>query len=91
MMDYNSILSRQVQEIKPSGIRRFFELAAEMEDVISLGVGEPDFKTPWAIRQAGITSLERGRTHYSPNAGFQPGHYQPRGRGAHPRALLCLL
>ena len=71
MMDYNSILSRQVQEIKPSGIRRFFELAAEMEDVISLGVGEPDFKTPWAIRQAGITSLERGRTHYSPNAGFQ--------------------
>ena len=71
MIDYNHILSRQVQEIKPSGIRRFFDLAAEMDDVISLGVGEPDFKTPWAIRQAGITSLERGRTHYSPNAGFK--------------------
>lgn len=71
MIDYSSLLSEKVQEIKPSGIRKFSELAAEMGNVISLGVGEPDFQTPWAIRQAGIESLERGRTHYSPNAGFR--------------------
>ena len=71
MIDYSSLLSMKVQEIKPSGIRKFSELAAEMGNVISLGVGEPDFQTPWAIRQAGIESLKRGRTHYSPNAGFQ--------------------
>ena len=71
MIDYSSLLSGKVQEIKPSGIRKFSELAAEMGNVISLGVGEPDFQTPWAIRQAGIESLERGRTHYSPNAGFR--------------------
>lgn len=70
-MDYDKILSPQVCALKPSGIRRFFDIAAEMEDVISLGVGEPDFKTPWSIREAGIKSLERGRTHYSPNAGFK--------------------
>ena len=71
MIDYSSLLSGKVQEIKPSGIRKFSELAAEMGNVISLGVGEPDFQTPWVIRQAGIESLERGRTHYSPNAGFR--------------------
>lgn len=71
MIDYSSLLSEKVQEIKPSGIRKFSELAAEMGNVISLGVGEPDFQTPWVIRQAGIESLERGRTHYSPNAGFR--------------------
>ena len=63
MIDYSSLLSGKVQEIKPSGIRKFSELASEMGNVISLGVGEPDFPTPWAIRQAGIESLERGRTH----------------------------
>ena len=61
MIDYSSLLSEKVQEIKPSGIRKFSELAAEMGNVISLGVGEPDFQTPWAIRQAGIETLERGR------------------------------
>ena len=61
-MDYESILSRCAQEIKPSGIRKFFDLAAGMEGVISLGVGEPDFKTPYSIRRAGIASLEKGRT-----------------------------
>lgn len=70
MMDYSSLLSQKIQEIKPSGIRRFFDIAAEMENVISLGVGEPDFKTPWSIRKAGIESLEMGKTFYSPNAGF---------------------
>ncbi len=69
-LDYSQILSREVQNIKPSGIRRFFDIAAEMDHVISLGVGEPNFKTPWAIRKAGMDSLERGRTWYTGNAGL---------------------
>jgi len=69
-MDYSSILSRCAQDLKPSGIRRFFDLAATMEGVISLGVGEPDFKTPYSIRRAGIESLEKGRTWYTANAGL---------------------
>lgn len=69
-MDYTKILSQKVQQIKPSGIRRFFNLANEMEGVISLGVGEPDFKTPWMVRRAGIESLERGKTWYTANAGM---------------------
>lgn len=71
MIDYNQILSRKVLEIKPSGIRRFFDLASEMDGVISLGVGEPDFKTPYTIRQAGIESLDRGHTWYTANAGLK--------------------
>jgi len=59
----------RVEQAPPSGIRRFFELAAEMDDVISLGVGEPDFATPWAARDAAITSLERGQTSYTMNRG----------------------
>ena len=70
MMDYNKLLSQRAVSLKPSGIRRFFDFAAEMEEVISLGVGEPDFKTPWSIRRAGIESLERGRTWYTANAGL---------------------
>ena len=70
-MDYSRILSRTIQEVKPSGIRKFFDLAAEMENVISLGVGEPDFKTPWPVRRAGIRSLEEGRTWYTANAGLK--------------------
>lgn len=70
MINYDSVLSERVKEIKPSGIRRFFSIAEEMDDVISLGVGEPDFKTPWEIRQAGIETLQRGKTWYSANAGF---------------------
>jgi aminotransferase len=61
--------SRRVAEVPPSGIRRFFELAEEMDDVISLGVGEPDFSAPWAAREAAITSLERGQTSYTANRG----------------------
>ncbi len=72
MMDYDKALSPLVREIKPSGIRRFFDLANTMEDVISLGVGEPDFATPWQIRSAGIRSLERGNTHYTANRGTLP-------------------
>lgn len=70
MIDYNNVLSSTVKEIKPSGIRRFFNLANEMENVISLGVGEPDFKTPWTVRRAGIHALEAGKTWYTANAGM---------------------
>ncbi len=64
-------LSKVVTEIKPSGIRKFFDIVSEMEDAISLGVGEPDFDTPWRIREEGIYSLERGRTFYTSNAGLK--------------------
>ncbi len=66
----NYVLSKTVTELEPSGIRRFFDLAATMEDVISLGVGEPDFDTPWHIREEGIYSLEKGRTFYTSNSGL---------------------
>ena len=63
-------LSKQIVEIKPSGIRKFFDIASERKDVISLGVGEPDFDTPWHIRDEGIYSLEKGKTFYTSNAGL---------------------
>ena len=64
-------LSKTITEIKPSGIRKFFDIASEMDDVISLGVGEPDFDTPWHVRDEGIYSLEKGRTSYTSNAGLK--------------------
>ena len=70
MIDYRAVLNRQVQELKPSGIRRFFDIANEMDNVISLSIGEPDFPTPWHVRQEGIRTLEDGKTWYSPNRGF---------------------
>ena len=70
MIEYDSLVNRTVRRIKPSGIRKFFDIANEMDDVISLSVGEPDFHTPWHIREAGIESLEKGRTSYTPNRGF---------------------
>ncbi len=69
MIDEN-YLSKRVQAVKPSGIRKFFNLAAEKEGVISLGVGEPDFDTPWHIREAAIYSIEQGRTFYTANKGL---------------------
>ena len=69
-MNYDEILCRRIQEVKPSGIRRFFDILEEMKDAISLGVGEPDFVTPWHIRDAGIYSLEKGFTKYTSNAGM---------------------
>ncbi|MBQ8300380.1 MAG: aminotransferase class I/II-fold pyridoxal phosphate-dependent enzyme [Clostridia bacterium] len=69
-MDYEKIVSPVVSALPPSGIRKFFDIVAEMDDAISLGVGEPDFTTPWAIREAGIYSLEKGQTHYTANAGL---------------------
>ena len=68
-MDYSNIVSNTLQGVKPSGIRKFFDILENRKNVISLTVGEPDFATPWHIRQAGIESLERGRTHYTSNSG----------------------
>ena len=65
------ILSEKAAGLKPSGIRNFFDIVAEMKDVVSLGVGEPDFDTPWAVRDEGIYSLEKGRTFYTSNAGLK--------------------
>lgn len=70
MMDYDKLISKKCAKLKPSGIRKFFDVAAMMEGVISLGVGEPDFQTPWAIRKAAITTLEKGRTVYTANPGL---------------------
>ena len=70
-MDYAKLLSPVVQEVKPSGIRKFFDIANTMKNVISLGVGEPDFPTPWEIRKAGILSLEAGKTRYTANRGLE--------------------
>lgn len=69
MIDYGKMLSKTVCELKPSGIRRFFDMLADMKDVISLTIGEPDFITPWHIREAAIESLEKGKTYYTSNAG----------------------
>ncbi len=69
-MNYEHLLSTRIQEVKPSGIRRFFDILEEMKDAISLGIGEPDFVTPWHIRDAGIYSLEKGFTKYTANAGM---------------------
>ena len=70
-MNYTDKLTESIPTVKPSGIRRFFDIVNEMDDVISLSVGEPDFQTPWHVREAGIRSLEKGRTWYTPNRGFK--------------------
>lgn len=70
MMDYEKLLSDTIQEVKFSGIRKFFDIASTVENVISLSVGEPDFKTPWAIRKEAIRTLEKGKTAYTANSGL---------------------
>ena len=70
MIDYDKYLNDHIRTVKPSGIRKFFDIANEMDDVISLSIGEPDFQTPWHIRDEGIKNLEKGKTWYSPNRGF---------------------
>ncbi len=72
MKPYEELLSRTVSSLEPSGIRKFFDILDEMDDVISLTVGQPDFITPWHIRMAGIESLESGRTYYTSNLGLMP-------------------
>ncbi len=69
-MEYSKYMNSGIQSVSPSGIRKFFDIANEMQDVISLSIGEPDFQTPWHIRDEGIRSLEKGKTWYSPNRGF---------------------
>lgn len=70
MIDYESLLNHEIKSVKPSGIRKFFDIANEMEDVISLSIGEPDFSTPFHVRQEAIDTLQQGKTWYSPNRGF---------------------
>ena len=69
-MDYSKILSAKSQSLKPSGIRKFFDMLGGMDDVVALTVGQPDFVTPWHIREAGIESLEMGKTYYTSNSGL---------------------
>jgi aminotransferase len=69
-MNMAAMISPLVKSVPPSGIRKYFDMINEMENVISLGIGEPDFVTPWNIRESGIYSLEKGHTHYTPNSGF---------------------
>lgn len=71
VIDYDKVLSNKIKKIKPSGIRKFFDIASTMKDVISLGVGEPDFSTPWVIRKAAIQTLERKQIVYGPNKGLE--------------------
>ena len=69
-MGYQIRVNKTLERLRPSGIRRFFDIACEMDDVISLSIGEPDFSTPWHIREKGISSLEDGKTWYTPNSGL---------------------
>ncbi len=71
MIDYSKLMNNRLMSLKPSGIRRFFDIANEMDHVISLSIGEPDFTTPWHVRQEGIETLRKGHTWYSPNRGFE--------------------
>ena len=69
-MEYDKLIAKKCKDMKPSGIRKFFDIAAQMDNVISLSVGEPDFQTPWNVRQAAVTALEKGKTKYTANAGI---------------------
>ena len=70
MIDYSKVINEKIKSIKPSGIRKFFDIASEMDNVISLSIGEPDFKTPWHVREEGIRSLQAGDTKYTSNKGL---------------------
>ena len=70
-MKLENMLNNKIKDLKPSGIRRFFDMASEYKDIVSLGVGEPDFDTPWHIRQEAIKALQEGRTFYTANAGLK--------------------
>ena len=69
-MNYDRIIAKRVADAPPSGIRKFFDIASEIKDAISLSVGEPDFVTPWDIRESAIYAIEHGRTHYTSNSGL---------------------
>ena len=70
MMDYDNLIPQKIRDIQPSGIRKFFDIAQHVEGVISLSIGEPDFKTPWAARKEAINILEKGKTAYTANSGL---------------------
>lgn len=70
MIDYDNFINKKIRSVKPSGIRKFFDIASEMDNVISLSIGEPDFKTPWHVREEGIKSLQQGNTKYTSNKGL---------------------
>ncbi len=70
MINYDEVINEKIKAVKPSGIRKFFDIASEMDNVISLSIGEPDFKTPWHIREEGINSLRLGNTRYTSNKGL---------------------
>ena len=89
MVDYEQLLSDRVKEVKPSGIRKFFDVVATMPEAISLGVGEPDFETPWQIRRAGIQSLEKGPDLLYLQLG--PGRAAPPDRRAHAPQIPAVL
>ena len=76
MIDYSKLLSKTVVDIPKSGIRKYFDLLEKMDDVVGLTVGQPDFVTPWHIREAGIESLEKGKTYYTSNAGTLELRYE---------------
>ncbi len=86
MINYENLINERVKRVKPSGIRKFFDIAATMDDVLSLSIGEPDFITPWSVREAGIDSLVKGHTYYTSNAGMlqlrrEVCHYYERNFG----------
>ena len=89
-MNYDELLAPAAKAMRPSGIRKFFDLAADMPHCISLGVGEPDFKTPWSVRDAGIRSLELGRTKYTANAGLK-GAAQAKSALTYSAGLSCTI
>ena len=70
MKDYSNVISSRMQGISPSGIRKYFDLLETMDDALTLGVGQPDFETPWHISQAAIKALQKGKTFYTGNAGL---------------------
>ena len=70
-MRYEDVINKRIADVPPSGIRKFFDIVRQMPDAISLGVGEPDFVTPWSIRDAAIQSIEDGRTQYTSNWGLE--------------------
>lgn len=88
-MNYDELLAPAAKAMRPSGIRKFFDLAADMPHCISLGVGEPDFKTPWSVRDAGIRSLELGRTKYTANSGL--ASCAARSAITYSAALICTI
>ena len=97
MINYDEVINEKIKAVKPSGIRKFFDIASEMDNVISLSIGEPDFKTPWHIREEGINSLRLGNTRYTSNKGLTElreeicGYYKRRFNVSYKGNENCLV